>query len=300
MTSKSASRFKLGVLAVSVLAAITIVVLVLGLREKPTDVYHAYFEESVHGLERGAPVKLRGVPIGTVSGIAVAPDRERIDVSLAVDSKIAKRLDLATIAPRLRARLALQGVTGLKLVDIDVAAPDAPIPVLPFPPAERYIPSQRSILVILSENAEVITQDVRVAANRTAAAITTIERLARQLEEEGIPSRLGAALDSAHETIGELRRAVAGIDRARVPDRVAHTLAGLDTAISKAAALLERVGGVTDVVADVGRDTRGRAEDFARTLRELGDAARSIRRFFNALEREPDMLIKGRSQEARR
>ena len=37
-------------------------------------------------------------------------------------------------------------------------------------------------------------------------------------------------------------------------------------------------------------------DDVSQTIRDLGDAARSFRDFVDELEREPDILIKGRGR----
>ena len=47
---------------------------------KETCSYMSYFDESVQGLEIGSPVKFRGVTIGTVADIDIAPDRRHVEV----------------------------------------------------------------------------------------------------------------------------------------------------------------------------------------------------------------------------
>jgi paraquat-inducible protein B len=48
-------------------------------------------------------------------------------------------------------------------------------------------------------------------------------------------------------------------------------------------------------VGDVARDANGLESELEKTMRDVQDAAKSIRRLTDALERDPDMLLKGRA-----
>jgi paraquat-inducible protein B len=45
-----------------------------------------------------------------------------------------------------------------------------------------------------------------------------------------------------------------------------------------------------------GKTADGRAKELADTLRDVGEAAQSIRDLADTLERDPDMLLKGRAK----
>ncbi|MEY4550054.1 MAG: hypothetical protein RL685_6249, partial [Pseudomonadota bacterium] len=46
--------------------------------------YVSYFDESVQGLDVGSPAKFRGMPVGRVTGIEIAPDQRHIEISLEI------------------------------------------------------------------------------------------------------------------------------------------------------------------------------------------------------------------------
>lgn len=259
------THIKLGLLTVLGAAALLVAALVLGLRGHDVDVYHTYFDESVHGLEQGAMVKFRGVRIGKVAGIRVAPGKRLIDVRLAIEERHARDLELEQLRGDLRARLVLFGVTGVKLVDLDFAGPDAPPPIeLPFPPPEHYIPSRPSMIGQLSGDVEALVARLPLLLDEARATTRTF----RLGLDDG--RRL---IRDARTTFAAIGRVARRVDRANVPRAVTKTLATID---------------------DLGRSTADAASELEHTARDIGDAARSMQDFLQALERDPDMLLKGR------
>ncbi len=74
--------------------------------------YVAYFDESVQGLGKDSPVKYRGVSIGRVKGILVAPDSKLIEVLLIIDQPL-------THVNGVVAQLKSVGITGIMFVELD-------------------------------------------------------------------------------------------------------------------------------------------------------------------------------------
>lgn len=103
----------------------------------------AYFDESVQGLDKDSPVKYRGVSIGRVHSIGVAPD----DKHIAVVMKIESEMDPGTISKQVVAQLKSVGITGLMLIELErksdgqelIYPPEnikPPFPVVPTRPSE--------------------------------------------------------------------------------------------------------------------------------------------------------------------
>ena len=98
-----------------------------------------YFDESVQGLDVDSPVKYRGVFIGRVHSISVAPDSKLIKVVLKIES--GQKLD-----PNLVAQLRSVGITGSMFVELDQKNAEEPdqSPPLSFPSEYPIIASKPS------------------------------------------------------------------------------------------------------------------------------------------------------------
>ncbi|HEX5063557.1 MAG TPA: MlaD family protein [Kofleriaceae bacterium] len=273
---KSTSRHvKLGLLALLAAAAVVSAMLALGLRKKPTDVYHTYFNESVQGLDEGAIVKFRGVRIGKVKSISVAPDRRLIDVGMAIDRSRAAELRLDKSALTLRARLVIFGITGVKLIDLDFADEHTPpAPELTFKPPARYIPSEMSLLGSLEDDVVTFAHRLPMIADHAIAALDAVHHVtydARSLLEE------------TRDTVTAIGYVARGAARADLPKSIAKTL-----------------GTINGTLDELGQRTTDATGELESTIRDIGDAARQLRDFLDTLEREPDILIKGRYRPGRR
>jgi phospholipid/cholesterol/gamma-HCH transport system substrate-binding protein len=101
--------------------------------------YTVYFDESVQGLVVDSPVKFRGVTIGQVTQINVAPDARHVEVVLLIKKG-------AKITPQMYAQLKVVGITGVMFVEINIAPEkERPKPpTLSFTPPYPVIPSRPS------------------------------------------------------------------------------------------------------------------------------------------------------------
>jgi phospholipid/cholesterol/gamma-HCH transport system substrate-binding protein len=307
--SAMSTHFKLGLFTVLALVGVVATAFGLGIRGVKSDTvnYHTYFDETVQGLDVGAPVKFRGVLIGSASQIQIAPDRRFVDVTLAINRPEAERLHLAERKPELRAQLSTQGITGVKLIDLDFFDPATyPPPKLSFPPAENYIPATPSPLTGLLNDLSVVGQRLPALIDATQAALHKIELLLDDLRGARIPDRLAKVLDTFNGSAVELTVLLRQVDRARIPDKAATAMDSLSGALARVNGLLENIGGdgglvastqrATDSIGDLGRKTAGGAADLDQTLRDLDDAALAIRDLAEAIDRDPDILVKGRAR----
>jgi phospholipid/cholesterol/gamma-HCH transport system substrate-binding protein len=263
----TARHFKLGLLAVLGACAVVIALLVLGLDGRDTVRYHTYFDESVHGLEKGAIVKFRGVRIGKVSSIRIAPDARLVDVELAIDDKMAKDLDLEALASKLRTQLVLFGITGVKLIDIDFVAPNLEEIAEPdFAKPRHYIRSRPSLLGVLEAQAGLVANRLPRLVDEATETIVSVRKGVRDAQI------MFADVRTAIAPVGRVARAM---DRRNLPNAIKVALTSVD---------------------EVGRNTTEMTSELEHTVRDVGDAARAMRDLVEAVERQPDMLIKGRAR----
>jgi ABC-type transporter Mla subunit MlaD len=310
--TKMSTHFKLGLFTLAALAALVVTGIVLGvhLTSGTTVAYHTYFDESVAGLDVGSVVEYRGVRIGSVAEIAIAPDRRHVDVELALHQREARRLGLAASPPAVRAQLANQGITGVKNVELDFFDPQSnPRPQLPFPPAAHYIPSRRSLLKGLAENLETLGERLPDLIERGTNALAKLDLILDDIRDQRLATRFGDTIDRAGRAIGDIQRLVRHVDGAKLPEQTARTLHDLDAAFARLDGALAHVDGdggliasarrATDSIGELGRAAAGSTDDVAAALREIGDAARAVRELAESIDRDPGMLVSGRAPSRR-
>jgi phospholipid/cholesterol/gamma-HCH transport system substrate-binding protein len=307
--SVASTHFKLGLFTVLAIAAVVVAAFGLGWHGlKPDRIrYHTYFDESVQGLELGSPVKYRGVLIGNVEAVEIAPDRKHVDVTLALNIDQARTLGLAAVTPDVRAQLGTQGITGVKFVDIDFFDPKLnPPPALPFRPAQNYIPARPSLFKGLEDNLESVSQRLPDLVDAAVATLQRMEAILVDFHGQRIPTRVADAVENIDGAVGDLRGLMRHFNQAQIPDKAARAIDGLSVAVDKVNGVLDGIGGdgglvastqrAADSIGEFGRATSGSAAELERTLRDLDEAARAIRVLAEAVDRDPDMLVKGRAK----
>ena len=117
--ARTVSTFRIGLFALTCMALIigTAFWLKAAFWFEKTKTYAAYFNVSVKGLNKDAPVNYLGVPIGRVQRLTIGPDGRLIEVLMKL--KAGFRVDNTVCA-----KLHVQGLTGLGYLEIDSAPED--------------------------------------------------------------------------------------------------------------------------------------------------------------------------------
>lgn len=228
MTQK-ARYFKIGlfIVAATTIATIGIVLLGAGKWFQKKTLVETYFVESVQGLEVGAPVRLRGVPVGRVESISLAreeyglnvtpeagvfPYRGVVVVRMSVRPSVAVHLSESDEERRMkmaadagfRFRLASQGITGVLYVESEFVDPERYPPMeIVWTPKTPYIPSAPSTITELGTELRAIARKLDVIdVEKLAKELDEVLIAAGQLVKDVRGEHLGA---DAKQTLAELR-----------------------------------------------------------------------------------------------
>jgi paraquat-inducible protein B len=291
------THFRLGLFALAAVAAMIVAAFGLGLRGNRAKAiaFHTYLDESSSGLDIGAPVKYRGVRVGYVSHVDLAPDRRHVDVTLAVFERDVVRLDLDHPPADLRAEMSSQGITGVKFIDLDFSTDPPPVLAFRLPP--RYVPSRPSLVERITTRADSFTREAEGLVKDARTTLRDVDAAVADFEKQRVAEHAVALMDRAGAGVADIRRVAARVDEVAADarafiadlDRAAKRLDGDDGLIASAHQ-------ATDAAGELGRRATGSADELERTLRDLGDAARALREFLDQLDRDPDMLVKGRAR----
>jgi phospholipid/cholesterol/gamma-HCH transport system substrate-binding protein len=290
----------------------------LGARSMQKDVvtYLSFFDESVQGLDVGSPVKFRGVVVGNVAAIKVAPDRRRVEVVLDLGVEDLKEMGLSEGAGKklrvrvpadLRVQLVSQGITGVKFLQLDFFDPRSyPPPELPFPTPANYIPSAVSTMKNVEDAVVLAANRLPQVVDAILLVVGRVGRILDDLDSKKIPEGVAGTLVHADQVLASLRGAVNALDTAKLSQQAQSALAGLDATTARLDAILSRLDGdagilastqrATNAIGDVAASSRGVGQEMEATMRDVQDVSEAIQRVADALERDPDMLLKGRGK----
>ncbi len=283
----------------------------------------SYFGESVNGLEVGAPVKFQGVPVGRVTELLIrielgdktfqVPVKYDVDLTR-LTSAGGTFVDLddpavlqQQIDDGLRAQLQMESiVTGQLYVELsyreDPAPPEiettlAPHPEIPTAPsllaafgtqAGSLVGEVLAILFRVNEMLEEVNM-VEINASVVASA-QAVERLADAPELRAALDEIPGIASQATSTLAEMERVAAQlgemIDPLQGQVEVATAEATLTLQTMRRA--LEDARGFLAPDSGVGYQIEG-------AMASLRDAADALRALVLSLERNPDMLLRGRS-----
>ncbi|MCF8062634.1 MAG: MlaD family protein [Deltaproteobacteria bacterium] len=221
------------------------------------DLYVTYFNESVQGLDVDSPVKYRGVSVGRVENIEVAPDSKLIEVVLKIEG-------VEKIEENIVAQLKNVGITGLMFVELDRIEAGEQIQTLKldFPTPHHVIPSKPSDISEIMQGIDDVINQVK------------------DLDLGGISARIKTTLDSATDALGRVNQGVAHAEVKELSKGIRETMQDVNRILDP-----ERWNRIVDSV-----------EDAVVSMDELfGNADRTVTTADTALSRVDEIVSEKRT-----
>lgn len=257
---------------------------------KAYDLYLAYMNESVSGLNLNAPVKYMGVTIGNVNDISIdsnSPQQVRLLLNIERDSPI--KTDTVAI-------LRTQGLTGIAYIELAGGSSQAPL--LKAGPGEKY--------PVIKTGASLMTRLDTSVSSLLANLNRTVERVNAVLDAENQQAlkRLLADSQSVATALAAQKHTITS-----TVDRVAQaskTLPQLITQINKSAIALEKMSTNVSDASITTRKTFEHAEpmmkqlnqetlpEIKQLLSETRAVAGSVLRLSEQLEQDPSVILRGK------
>lgn len=287
-----------------------------------------YFDESIHGLELGSPVKLRGVRVGRVASLNVRYNNTNQSVVAVVCElsrnvilnesgqllEVSDRAELQKLIDRgLRARLDIQGLaTGLLFVQLDFFDPALYPPSSSTPADTRYaivpaVPSviagyQASISEILADVRRIdfatLAAEVRGLLQDTRKQVNALNLAALNAEWVKAGQSVNALATSPEikQTFANLNIAIEQLTKtmAHLDEQVDPTSKQLAATLTEAQQTLKSFNEASETARNFISAQTGLGEEATRALGQLSEAAAAVQRLMDFLERNPNALLTGK------
>ena len=280
-----------------------------------------YFSESVQGLTVGSGVKYRGVPIGTVSKIAIRVSDKLVEVNMEIQldhfvnveggrSRQLTEFDRffrSELEQGMRCRLEYTGITGLRYIDFDYfATPGESLREAPPDAQENgvlYIPAVPSSFHDLLE--ALGTSLERISRVRFEEISDGLERSLSELSGLLADPALKSAINRINDAAENLESGSRTITRVFSENRINQFLDLLEKDLQAIDALTRqliaesreaKIPQSTAAFRDAADAFIDGQSQLANTLEKLNQALDSLRELADYLNQDPSSLISGKKK----
>jgi phospholipid/cholesterol/gamma-HCH transport system substrate-binding protein len=287
--------------------------------------YVTYFDESVQGLQVDSRVKYRGVEVGSVERIGVAPDQQLVEVVVKIDLEGDVERTIVT-------QLKAAGITGIVFVELDRRQPDEKVflpsggmqtlyPVIPSQPSQTK-QMLSSIDQIMDKVTQIDLKGISEQIRQTSRAVETffasremtniirnldstmgglerslgrIDRILAEGKAEAIVTAVELGLGEARQGIGETRQ---GIGEAR--QGIGETREGIREIRKLLTTINKEVEGLKaseiaeksqSLIEGLDRRTKAMTYDIQATTEDFRQALESLRMLIDDLRENPSELL---------
>ncbi|MHA2863208.1 MlaD family protein [Vibrio harveyi] len=309
----SKSSYKLGLFVVSALVSLFVVLFILGGRSlfAPKIIVETYFDESVSGLEVGAPVRFRGITAGEVVSIELsdalyeaAVPRENRKSYVVVRSEItgAKRtieewnrsIEIS-IDRGLRATTQLAGITGQQYLSFDYTSMDEGLS-FNWKPNYPYVPSTKSsagkiVLGIQRLIARLDEADINTLVANINMLIETLNQSISALDADALNAQLLALLINSNQMV----KSVDGVISDPEVKEIVSSLAQISKSLNSS---LKDKGDINKLIKDLDRAAvrldvimADNQSDINYVIKDLRVTVENLKSFSETLKNQPSSII---------
>ncbi|MDL2044260.1 MlaD family protein [Vibrio parahaemolyticus] len=309
----SKSSYKLGLFVVSALVSLFVVLFILGGRSlfEPKIIVETYFDESVSGLEVGAPVRFRGITAGEVVSIELsdalyeaAVPRENRKSYVVVRSEItgAKRtieewnrsIEIS-IERGLRATTQLAGITGQQYLSFDYTSMDEGLS-FNWKPNYPYVPSTKSsagkiVSGIQSLIARLDESDINTLVANINMLIETLNQSISALDADALNAQLLALLINSNQMV----KSVDGVISDPEVKEIVSSLAQISKSLNSS---LKDKGDINKLIKDLDRAAvrldvimADNQSDINYVIKDLRVTVENLKSFSETLKNQPSSII---------
>lgn len=305
---KQRTKFMVGLFMAGGLAIAVVAVIWLGMSRflEKGRFYAVYFDESVQGLTVDSPVKYRGVAIGRVDRILVAPDSKLIEVVMKVESGLKVENDMV-------AQLKVVGITGSMFIELDriTAGTPARSPKLSFPTEYPVVVTRPSDINELFRGIDDIIQklnslDIAGISDRLKTTLEHTDEAIRAADLGGVSKSVKEAVERMDRTMAametdkisaELRTAIASLNQDFDPERWTALLDNLGDRIDSIKGVIENadsmLSGANGTVRETGAGMTALSRQLLVVSQELEKASRNLNRILDQTADQPSQLLFG-------
>jgi paraquat-inducible protein B len=330
--SQKISPTLIGAFVIGALAVLIIAVIAFGSGRlfRQTRDFVLYFDSSVNGLRIGAPVKFKGVEIGSVKDIRLQLEKgaqvNKIPVIVEIDlEKLTSRgasgvvakdvttFHQAILEMGLRGQLLMESlVTGLLYVALDFF-PGTPIRLVQQPGGHYQYPEIPTTPTTLELAQDAVTQifnkleeiDFKGITKSLTETVDGVNRLVNSPDLKASLRALQQTMPKVDEALQSVRKLTTTMDSSvtALAGNLEQTSDAAREAMQQAAIAIKQTDGALKAAEAAMINVNGVMDqdsptfyEFRKSMREVSAAARSLRLLTGYIERNPRALIFGKPE----
>lgn len=255
--------------------------------------YEAFFDESVQGLDKDSLVKYRGVTVGRVKRISVAPDTVLIKTVLKIEAGIEPGIDMV-------AQLKSVGITGIMYIELDKKLEGEPdlSPKITFPTEYPTIKTKPSdIKQFIGNINDVFNQikqlDIGSISESLTAAMDEINRAVASLKTDQLSAAMLSSLKVWDNALTSVNSAATSFDKTvnRLNRVVTKNDKSFTRAVSRADELLTQG---TRFIHNTDNNIHKLMVHLMVTIKNIEMASENLNRSLELISDQPSQLLFGK------